>query len=133
MLTLVDCCRVCTQTTIRFREFGLSGPVTHVKKIVSYPFEKYRALEQSLANLGVGKDKPVCPLSVTFPETHMSLGFGLSSAQLITRCVRLHTWVCAVLSVFHLFPKQAQQEVIELLQIDVDDPSEPINRVIVNM
>jgi hypothetical protein len=128
-------CFLCLQTAVRFRDFNLSGPVLEVKKIVSYPFEKYRQLEQTLAALGVGKDKTVCPLSVAFPDSYTQTSFGISltAQQIIQRCVRLHSWLGAVLLMFHAFPKPAQSEVIELLQIDEDDPSEPINKVIVSM
>lgn len=74
-------------------------------------------------------------VSAPFPETYTQSSFGikLSKEQLVSRCAKLHVWMGALLTSFHAYPKQTQELIQDFMGIEEDDPSEPENKIIMNM
>ncbi len=106
-----------------------------MRKVCTYPFDSYRTLEANLSSVLNANERTRSLLTVPFPETYTQSTFGLSlsSQQLVSRCAKLHSWISAVLGLYHLFPPAAQELLSNFLKIDEGDPSESENKVISNM
>eukprot|EP01038_Epipyxis_sp_PR26KG_P004348 gene4348-6152_t len=121
--------------------------VEEYNKLHSFPplgnskvFANYRQLKTDLEACNVYAkgdkqkpvpNKPIIIIDSMFPKTYArsAMGLGLTETQLATRVVMLNSWFGELLVRFSELPNEAKERVMEFLEMDLDNPAEPQNKI----
>lgn len=124
---------------LRTVSVGGSGPY-HIS--VTKAFDGYRALHKRLESFSIychdAKGIPTngaVIIEASFPRTfkRSSLGLGLSDSQLRTRTAELNRYMGALMTKYHLYPREAQEVINNFVLLDDDNPAEPHSKLLLSM